>query len=131
MLQNSIRCLRTYKLLRKSSESVMSYQQIDTPQPFSPVDTPAPAASPPTTTASQQEHQPLPPPQSAAAVEHLPSLQSVLFWTTAVNHLKVLFRTTQIFPKQLISCCSKKNPNKKQYTAPHQPHLSQTHKNNK
>ena len=33
-------------------QSVMSYQQIDTPQPFSRT----PAASPPTTTAAQQEH---------------------------------------------------------------------------
>ena len=50
-------------------QSVMSYQQIDTQQPFSLVDTPAPAASPPTTTASQQEHQ-----QSAA--QPPPPLQS-------------------------------------------------------
>ena len=51
-------------------QSVMSYQQIDTLQPFSPANTPAPATSPPTTSASQQEHQqplaqPQPPPQSA------------------------------------------------------------------
>ena len=38
-------------------QSVISYQQIDTPQSFSPVDTPAPVTSPPTTMASQQEHQ--------------------------------------------------------------------------
>ena len=46
-------------------QSVMSYQQ-----PFSPADTPAPAASPPTTITSQQEHQQppaQPPPQSADA----------------------------------------------------------------
>ena len=53
-------------------QSVMSYQQIYTPQPFSPVDTLAPAASPLTTTASeQQQQQPaaqhLLPPQSASA----------------------------------------------------------------
>ena len=41
----------------RNLQSVMSYQLIDTLQPFSPVDTLAPAASPPTTTASQQEHQ--------------------------------------------------------------------------
>ena len=38
-------------------QSVMSYQQIDTLQPFSPADTPASVASPPTTTSAQQEHQ--------------------------------------------------------------------------
>ena len=48
--------------------------------------------------------------QTAVAVQHLPSLQSVLFRTTAVNHLKVLFSTTRIFPKQLIRCCSKTKP---------------------
>ena len=37
-------------------QSVMSYQQIDTPQPFSPANIPAPAVSPSTTVASQQEH---------------------------------------------------------------------------
>ena len=37
--------------------SVLSYQQIDTPQLFLPAYKPATAASPPTTTASQQEHQ--------------------------------------------------------------------------
>ena len=56
-------------------EAVMSYQHIDTPQPFSPVDTHAPAASPATTT-SQQEHQqppaqPQPPPQSADVKQQL------------------------------------------------------------
>ena len=48
--------IRTFKFLRKPS-IWMSYQQIDTLQPFSPVDMPAPTASPPTTTATQQEHQ--------------------------------------------------------------------------
>ena len=53
-------------------QSVMSYQQIDTPHLFSPNDMPALATSPPTTTASQREHQqppaqPPPPPQSADA----------------------------------------------------------------
>ena len=38
-------------------QSVMSYQQIDTPQPFSPANMLAPAASPPTTSTSQQKHQ--------------------------------------------------------------------------
>ena len=57
----------------------MSYQQIDTPQLFSPADMQPPTASPPTTTDTQQEHQQ--PPASAssalswrqtvAAVEHL------------------------------------------------------------
>ena len=41
-------------------QSVMSNQQSDTPQPFSPADTPAPATSPTTTTTSQQEHQQAP-----------------------------------------------------------------------
>ena len=46
----------------------------------------------------KQEHQqppakPLPPPQSVnTTVEHLTSLQLVLFRTTAVNNFKVLFR---------------------------------------
>ena len=43
-------------------QSVISYQRIDTLQPFSPANMPAPATSPPTTTASQQQniisHQP-------------------------------------------------------------------------
>ena len=42
---------------------------------------------------------------TAVAVEPLPSLQSVLFRITAIKHLKVLFRTTPVFQKQLISCC--------------------------
>ena len=51
-------------------QSVMSYQQIDTPQPYSPADTSAPLASPPTTTVTQPQHQqpsahPSPPPESA------------------------------------------------------------------
>ena len=53
-------------------KSVMSFQQIDTPQLFLPVNIPAPAASPPITNTSQQEYQqpaaqPPPPLQSADA----------------------------------------------------------------
>ena len=41
----------------RNTPSVLSYQQTDTSQPFSPPDMQPPADSPPTTTASQQEHQ--------------------------------------------------------------------------
>ena len=56
----------------RNLQSLVSYQQIDKPQPFLPVDTPAPTASPPITTASQQAHrqpaaQPPHPLQSANA----------------------------------------------------------------
>ena len=43
--------------LQTLQHSMMSYQQIDTPQLFSPANTPAPATSPQTTSISQQEHQ--------------------------------------------------------------------------
>ena len=51
--------------------SVLSYQQIDTPQLFLPGNMTATAASPPTTTASQQESpaQPSSTPQSANPIE--------------------------------------------------------------
>ena len=52
--RKSTQQIRTFKLLQKS---VMSYLQIDTRQPFSRANMPAPATSPPTTTAAQQEHQ--------------------------------------------------------------------------
>ena len=57
--------------------SVLSYQQIDTPQLFSRADTPAPAASPLTTTTSQQEHQqtPVQPPSSLQAAKAKQQLQ--------------------------------------------------------
>ena len=71
--QNNISGLSSFF---ENLQSVMSYQQIDTLQPFSPAHTPAPATSLLTTTASQQEHQqppaqPLPPLQSANAKQQL------------------------------------------------------------
>ena len=97
---------------------MLSYQQIDTPQPFhqltcnhtsrlssnhhhltarTSADT-SPAAACPGVSRRQ----------TAATVEHLPSLQSVFFRATTINIFKVLFRTTRIFQKELMSYCSKK-----------------------
>ena len=59
-------------------QSVTSYQEIDTPQPFSSAETPSPTTSPPTTTALQQEYhqqpaQPKPqPPQLSSGSPKLP-----------------------------------------------------------
>ena len=60
----------------RNLQSMMSYQQIDTLQPFLPANVPASATSPPTTTSSQQHHWqptalPPPPPQSADAKQKL------------------------------------------------------------
>ena len=101
----------------RNLQCLMSYQQMDTPQPFSPADMPAPllssthyrhrtrisaatslASASSTADATQQKQW-----------NHCHCLQSVLFWTTAVNNLKVLFRTTQISPKLINSCYSKSN----------------------
>ena len=49
--------------------------------------------------------------KTAAAVEHLQRFQPILFRTTAVNHFKVLLRTTRMFQKQLTSYCPKKSQN--------------------
>ena len=91
----------------------MTYQRIGTLQPFSPPNPQQHAASPPTTTA-QQEHQQQPDQQSGDIKQqqqnHCTCPQSVLFRTTAVKHLKLLFRTTQIFQNQFISSMFKNIP---------------------
>ena len=51
---------------------------------------------------------------------HYACLQSLLFRTTSVKHLWVLFKTTRIFQKQFISCMFKKFQHNKHYTPPHQ-----------
>ena len=101
-------------------QSMMSYQQIKTPQLCSPSNTHRQAASTPTTTAQKHQQQPV---QLQPPLHHCTCLQLVLFRTTAVKHLKVLFRTTQTFQKQFSSCMFKKNPNTRSITLPNTPKL--------
>ena len=104
----------------------MSYQQIDTPQLFSPANTPAPATPPPTFTTSEQEHQQ---PQ-AQPTPHSVNAKFSDRRTTAMptispfqDHCWKLFKGSfQDHPnlsKTINSCCSKKFPNTKHYTGPH------------
>ena len=101
-------------------QSVISYQRIDTLQPFSPANMPAPATSPPTTTASQQQniisHQPnlcllhsQPMPNSSHS-RTLAKPPIGPFRDHCCKQFKGRFRTTPIFQKQFISSCSKKIP---------------------
>ena len=103
----------------RNLQSVVSYQQIDTPQPFSPVDTLAPATSPPTNTASQQEHQ-------------QPSLHLLRSQPTPNSSHSRMSAKPPISPFQDHCCYPFKgpfqdHPNKKHYTAPHKTLWSQTH----
>ena len=76
------------------------------------------ATSPPTITA-QTEHQesahPQPPsrqltPNNSGSRTTALAYNCLFFRTTALKHLKVLYKTTRIFKKQFISCMLKKIP---------------------
>ena len=115
-------------------QSMMSYQQIYTQQLFPPANMSVSAASP-LTTARQHEHQ-QPPAQSQPALQSANTkqqqqwnnchcLQSVFFRATAVNNLKVVFRTNQ---KQLIALCSENIPKQEALHCPRKNTLPHKHK---
>ena len=98
---------------------MLSYQQIDTLQPFS-----LPNAQPKAGLEQQQQPaQPQPPSQSAdakhqQAVEplHLPSISS--FQDHCCKQFKGPFQDHTSLPKTTNGCCLKKSEIKKHYTAP-------------
>ena len=107
--------------------SVLSYQQIDTLQPFSPADTQPLAASPPTITVSQQEHQQQPPRQTAAALEPLPLPPISPFQDHCCKLFQGPFQDRPNLPKTINSCCFKKSQTRS-ITPPCTKHFGLEHK---